>query len=504
MKEVARAAEKEKEDKAPPANSLDAARRALEQLSGNPLSSSLLNAKMPSRIKHDPFILYDSSADPVGHIRHYQQQMFMHTGDDVAMCVAFPSSLGPVALTWFHKLESGSIRSWTQLKEEFVARFLTSRVAPKTFEHLTAMKQGQDEPLREYAKKFWETYNEIDHCSPEFAIATFKTGLPVRGKLRESLTFEPVTTIAQMMERIEKHVRCEDEISRETAKLRAQKPKSPTRRGGNAEQRKDYPEQKKEYNRREYGQDSHRDYQKREGRPYVPPDPKSFFAVNTMFKDPIYRLLPQIKDEPWFRWPTMRPEGDWKDRKATNERCSYHRDWGHMTENCQDYKRFLEDKVKEGLLDNFIQKSGRQTGKRAEGAAETAYDKPPRKVVSMIQGMAMPNTKKEVRLTRRQAGSESHVLSLQGKRPRADEEKEYPINFTEADLVGVTLPHNDALVVTLRVDDCDLKNILVSDGVRARTPADCGQSSDRLLSGSSLASWQGNPKYPSWFDYFTY
>ncbi|KAI8572478.1 hypothetical protein RHMOL_Rhmol01G0202200 [Rhododendron molle] len=99
------------------------------------------------------------------------------------MCKMFPSSLGKVALSWFHKLGPNTIRGWRQLGEEFTARFLTSRKPPKTFESLSVMKQGENEPIRDYAKKYWVTFNEIESCSEEYAIATFKTGLSIRGEL---------------------------------------------------------------------------------------------------------------------------------------------------------------------------------------------------------------------------------------------------------------------------------------------------------------------------------
>lgn len=43
------------------------------------------------------------------------------------------SSFLKVALVGFHRLALNSIKSWKQLFEEFIAQFLTSQVAPKTF-----------------------------------------------------------------------------------------------------------------------------------------------------------------------------------------------------------------------------------------------------------------------------------------------------------------------------------------------------------------------------------
>lgn len=58
---------------------------------------------------------------------------------------------------------------------------MTSLAAPKTFEVLFSMKYGPDEPLRGYAKKFWEAFNEIENCSEKYALATFKTSLILGG-----------------------------------------------------------------------------------------------------------------------------------------------------------------------------------------------------------------------------------------------------------------------------------------------------------------------------------
>ncbi|KAH7847396.1 hypothetical protein Vadar_025605 [Vaccinium darrowii] len=53
-------------------------------------------------------------------------------------------------------------------------------------------------------------------------------------------------------------------------------------------------------------------------------------AITTAFKEPIYKLLPQIQNEPYFSWPP-KMTGDPNKRDSTL-RCSYHRDHGHMTE----------------------------------------------------------------------------------------------------------------------------------------------------------------------------
>lgn len=52
-------------------------------------------------------------------------------------------------------------------------------------------------------------------------------------------------------------------------------------------------------------------------------------------------------------------------------------------------------------------------------------------------------------------------MKLGKKRARPDEGLEDVISFTDEDLKGVQLPHNDALVVTLHVGDYDIEKILM-------------------------------------------
>lgn len=133
------------------------------------------------------------------------------------------------------------------------------------------------------------------------------------------------------------------------------------------------PEQRSYKKKEDYGP---KDYSQGKKNKHVP-DLRSFFIVNTIFKDPIYRILFRIKHRPWFRWPADKIPGDFKSRRDTSERCSYHKDWGHMTENCESYKRFLEEKVTEGLLEEFIEK----VPNNREAAMELEYDQPPRGVI---------------------------------------------------------------------------------------------------------------------------
>ena len=54
-------------------------------------------------------------------------------------------------------------------------------------------------------------FNEIDGDFDELAISTFKLGLPADHGLRKSLTCKPVTSVRQLMDRIDKYKKVEED-----------------------------------------------------------------------------------------------------------------------------------------------------------------------------------------------------------------------------------------------------------------------------------------------------
>ena len=54
-------------------------------------------------------------------------------------------------------------------------------------------------------------FNEIDGDFDEVTIKTFKIGLPSEHGLRKSLISKPITSLRQLMDRVDKHKRIEDD-----------------------------------------------------------------------------------------------------------------------------------------------------------------------------------------------------------------------------------------------------------------------------------------------------
>ena len=65
--------------------------------------------------------------------------------------------------------------------------------------------------MKAYAERYWEMFNEINGDFDEVAIRTFKVGLPSEHGLRKSLTNKPVISLCQLMDRVNKYKRIEDD-----------------------------------------------------------------------------------------------------------------------------------------------------------------------------------------------------------------------------------------------------------------------------------------------------
>ena len=70
------------------------------------------------------------------------------------------------------------------------------------------------------------------------------------------------------------------------------------------------------------------------------------------FKEPIHKILEQIKNEPYFWW-LSKTGGDLA-RRNQSLYCIYHREKGHTTKKCRVFKDHLEQLVKFGHLKEFM------------------------------------------------------------------------------------------------------------------------------------------------------
>ena len=69
-------------------------------------------------------------------------------------CKLFGITLGKHARTWYVNLSKGSIRSFAELKEKFLAQFASAEPIKRPTEILHKIVQGPNESLRSYMTRF--------------------------------------------------------------------------------------------------------------------------------------------------------------------------------------------------------------------------------------------------------------------------------------------------------------------------------------------------------------
>ena len=321
-------------------------KKALTQISKSPFTRGIERARLPRRFHQPTFSMYNGRTDPVEHVSQFRQRMAVYSQDEALLCRVFPSSLGPMPMRWFDGLKTNSIGSFKKLTQSFCSRFIACSRAPQPLDSLLSMTMREGETVRSYAERYWEVFNEIDGDFEEVAVRTFKVGLPSEHGLRKSLTGKPVTNLQQLMDRVDKYKRIEDDQQqqqqgKEKTKLAPQERREfrPDRYNNNRP-RRDYAEQQASSNSQ---------------------------IVGAVFREPVHQVLEKIKNEPFFKWPNKmmgNPE-----KRNRNLYCQYHRDHGHTTEDCRSLWDHLDQLVREGRLKQLLHHSnslGTLTDTRSE------------------------------------------------------------------------------------------------------------------------------------------
>ena len=154
------------------------------------------------------------------------------------------------------------------------------------------------ETLKAYLDRYWEMYNEMDNNFDDVDINTFKNSLPAEHGLRKSLTGKPATSVHQLMDRIDKYKWVEEDQLQGKGKEKVI-----------PQERRDFRSNRHNSNR------LMRDFVGHSGATNTQ-------AVNTVFREPVHRVLEKIKNESYFKWPNkMAGEST---RRSQNFYCQYH------------------------------------------------------------------------------------------------------------------------------------------------------------------------------------
>ena len=238
------------------------------------------------------------------------------------------------AREWFTKLPTSSIDNFEQLSSAFLRHFIGGQHPKRPANYLFTIKQGEKETLRSYVKPFTHETLEVDEADDKVQLTTFKARLRFRD-LVASLAKNPPKTMAIMLLKVQKYMNAEDTLAtiNDVEKLGDKGRKDDKRRG-----------QKKERSDRRSNDDLRRKEDK---------GPRTIKFTPLIM--PVNKILTQIKDEHYLKWP--RPLHSSPNVRDKNKYYRFHKDHGHNTEDCRDLKELVEELIQKGKLQKYVKKN---------------------------------------------------------------------------------------------------------------------------------------------------
>ena len=184
--------------------------------------------------------------------------------------------------------------------------------------------------------------------------------------------------------------------------------------------------------------------------------------VGAVFREPVHQVLEKVKNESFFKWPSKIVENP--EKRNRNLYCQYHRDYGHTTEDCRSLWDHLDQPVRKGKLKQLLHHSnglGGQTNSRSERENPSRPSLGTINVIFAAPGRTGSCSSKVMFVAR----LSSEDISYKPKRARV--ERPLIMGFSDEDKVGTIQPHDDALVITLRIGGYDVKRVMVDQGSAA-------------------------------------
>ncbi|KAK6153353.1 hypothetical protein DH2020_012992 [Rehmannia glutinosa] len=181
-------------------------------------------------------------------------------------------------------------------------------------------------------------------------------------------------------------------------------------------------------------------------------------------------ILMYIRDKDYVKWPSkMKTPAN---KRSGDKYCTFHRDHGHDTKDCETLKNEIEDLIRRGYLGSFVA-NNRESPPKERNPRERSPNVPnqrgrsPRRdhppVAGVIAVIAGGLSGGETNSARKSYARQPQIEDARGKRPRIDES----ITFTDEDLEGIFTPRDDPMVVSLTIANYEVKRVLVDNGSSA-------------------------------------
>ncbi|XP_075086169.1 uncharacterized protein LOC142168896 [Nicotiana tabacum] len=400
--------------------------------------------------------IYDGTTDPEDHVTHYVTAV---KGNDLAkelvssiLLKKFGEILTGGALAWYSQLPAHSIETFEEMADKFVTAHVGAKKAEARVNDIFAIKQSPGEGLRNFLARFNRVRMTLPNVSEGMAVAAFQNGLNRNGSRDEIHNAYCAEVRAD-----------EDDLNEPTHRLTSVQAKIRKDRRNNAKRDLAAPRSNRErhqpyvrsvimpLSRHKEGPSRPRTGTHRNERSMSPLLSAHNFCVSP--SEIVYALE---KLGPKVKWP-QKMRSDPSTRKS-DALCEFHQERGHKTENCIALRQEVLNMLHQGHLKELLRDRGRTNF--AQGREQhQGLPKPPSptRTIQMIIGDGDDVSINSIKF------ATTHKLKRSITNERYDELEE-SIIFDKPDTHDLVFPHYDALIITLRILDTDVRHIMVDDG----------------------------------------
>uniref|UniRef100_A0A2N9EIR5 RNase H type-1 domain-containing protein n=1 Tax=Fagus sylvatica TaxID=28930 RepID=A0A2N9EIR5_FAGSY len=189
--------------------------------------------------------------------------------------------------------------------------------------------------------------------------------------------------------------------------------------------------------------------------------PTGKFSSFTPLNTPIDKLLMQIQDDPSLQWPgKIRSDPN---SRPKNLYCRFHRDHGHLTEDCVALKEQVETLIRQSKLQKYVSRPDNARPPKPQGPKERTENPKPgtaREIRTIVGG---PATGGISRTSRKAYARQVHNIFVVQRTPKNIRLNDQIISFSEEDARGTHQPHDNALIIAMNIADFTTKRVMIDN-----------------------------------------
>ncbi|KAL5566572.1 hypothetical protein UlMin_029736 [Ulmus minor] len=253
--------------------------------------------------------------------------MELNSATNHFQCRAFVITLTGIARRWFRTLRPGSVFSFRQLSESFVSQFAVNKVQRKPARHLYIVRQKENESTEAFLNRFVKEEMSVKDRNDSTACGALMAGLRSATVLKYMVSIKEDMSYPELISEVRHHIQAE-----KTSDLEASKLSQDILLGGKRKIDFQAGSSKTEENGNSNGKKN-----------------------NVGNRNPLENQAPQNNQIPWFceytpttvLVATIYTENEHLgiftippaiktpvNRRDNTKYCRYHRDIGHITEEC--------------------------------------------------------------------------------------------------------------------------------------------------------------------------